>query len=96
MNINEQMQKAIQEEVYGAEAVALMENYKPYLDAVRSVNEGYSTEEAYRLAVCLQNTQTELDYWERRAKGGLLESTQVADVGMFKKYAMDILKHTIS
>lgn len=74
-------------EAYGEQtSVKLLEAWKPNIEAVRSVDNGYSDERALRLAIMLENTKQELNRAQR-----LYEATQPVDVGPFKKHAFDLL-----
>ena len=69
-----------------AQIKRLMETYNDYLETVAEFKTNFTDEQAAKLAIVLNNTQEALNRAER-----MYESTQPADIGMFKKHALALI-----
>lgn len=79
------------ETFYKSEEVkALKEAYSPYINTVAKNKTDFTDDQASRLAIVLNNVERQL---ARDAR--MYESTQPADIGMFKKHAMALIAATM-
>lgn len=69
-----------------AQIKRLMETYNDYIETVAEFKTNFTDEQAAKLAIVLNNTQEALNRAER-----MYESTQPADIGMFKKHALALI-----
>ena len=79
------------EAFYKSEEVkALKESYAPYLNTVAKNKTDFTDDQASRLAIVLNNVERQLARDSR-----IYESTQPADIGVFKKHAMALIAATM-